>query len=238
MEIKNIDLTSIRTNPNNIYTEQNIIELADSIQQWGQLENATLYEDESQNDGKKYTLVGGHRRYLALCYLAERGLISPTLKANIIPKPSIEVEEKMLIVSDNHQRVKDKETKLREIQYANNYWNYLVSINQKPSGLKRSWIAKKTGYGERTIQDILSEIKTNASNSSENARTQNASASRVSASEMDTNEKILQALKRANSSLKRAMNLISYDDSMFSESELEDMATALNIIQDCLENRR
>lgn len=51
MEIKTIQLNEIRTNPNNIYEEQNIIELADSIKNWGQLENATAYLD-IQNDGK------------------------------------------------------------------------------------------------------------------------------------------------------------------------------------------
>ena len=143
MEICNINLSDIRVNPNNIYEEQNIKELADSIESFGQLENATLYEDLSIDDGKKYTLVGGHRRYLAISYLAERGLYEPVLKASLIEKPNVHQMEQMLIVTDNQQRVKDKETKIREIYYANNYWNYLVSINQQPQGKKREWIAKK-----------------------------------------------------------------------------------------------
>ena len=69
---------------------------------------------------------------------------------NVIEKPQVDTEEKMLIVADNHQRTKDKETKIREIKYANDYWNYLVSINKKPKlkngEKKRDWIAKKTGY--------------------------------------------------------------------------------------------
>lgn len=52
MEICNINLSDIRVNPNNIYEEQNIKELADSIESFGQLENATLYEDLSIDDGK------------------------------------------------------------------------------------------------------------------------------------------------------------------------------------------
>lgn len=52
---------------------------------------------------------------------------------NVIEKPLVDTEEKMLIDADNYQRTKDKETKIREIKYANDYWNYLVSINKKPN---------------------------------------------------------------------------------------------------------
>ena len=162
MEITTLKLTEIRTNPLNIYQEQTIKELADSILQWGQLENATVYKDE-QADGKKYTLIGGHRRFMAISFLAERNLYPPKIHVNIVEKPTADTEKKMMIVADNHQRVKDKQTKLREIQYANDYWNYLVSINQKPrleaGQKKRDWIAKKTGYGARVVQDILTEIR-------------------------------------------------------------------------------
>ena len=66
MEICNINLSDIRVNPNNIYEEQNIKELADSIESFGQLENATLYEDLSIDDEKKYTLVVGTEDILQL----------------------------------------------------------------------------------------------------------------------------------------------------------------------------
>ena len=172
MEIKSIQLTDIRINPNNIYEEQNILELADSIKNWGQLENATVYEEDG-DDGKKYTLVGGHRRFQAIGYLAERGQYEPMIKVRVIAKPEIREEEKMLIVADNHQRTKDKETKIKEIKYANDYWEYLVSIDKKPKlktgEKKRDWIARKTGYSARTIQDILTEIKRR--NATDNANT-------------------------------------------------------------------
>lgn len=205
MEITTLNLTDIRTNPLNIYQEQTIKELADSILQWGQLENATVYKDE-QADGKKYTLIGGHRRFMAISYLAERNLYPSKIHVNIVSKPMADTEEKMMIVADNHQRVKDKQTKLREIQYANDYWNYLVSINQKPrlehGQKKRDWIAKKTGYGARVVQDILTEIRN--ANTTENPTS--SSNNRTSASPKD---RAIKQLKQARGNLSKWYDLES-----------------------------
>ena len=231
MEICNINLSDIRVNPNNIYEEQNIKELADSIESFGQLENATLYEDLSIDDGKKYTLVGGHRRYLAISYLAERGLYKPVLKASLIEKPNVHQMEQMLIVTDNQQRVKDKETKIREIYYANNYWNYLVSINQQPQGKKREWIAKKTGYGERVIQDILSDIKKQSMNQQSLTATQSTSAITV-----DNKAETRKALMRAKNAINKALNLSSNDSVLlaFDTEYLEDCMDKLKFMIDDL----
>ena len=231
MEICNINLSDIRVNPNNIYEEQNIKELADSIESFGQLENATLYEDLSIDDGKKYTLVGGHRRYLAISYLAERGLYEPVLKASLIEKPNVHQMEQMLIVTDNQQRVKDKETKIREIYYANNYWNYLVSINQQPQGKKREWIAKKTGYGERVIQDILSDIKKQSMNQQSLTATQSTSA--ITA---DNKAETRKALMRAKNAINKALNLSSNDSVLlaFDTEYLEDCMDKLKFMIDDL----
>ena len=231
MEICNINLSDIRVNPNNIYEEQNVKELADSIESFGQLENATLYEDLSIDDGKKYTLVGGHRRYLAISYLAERGLYEPVLKASLIEKPNVHQMEQMLIVTDNQQRVKDKETKIREIYYANNYWNYLVSINQQPQGKKREWIAKKTGYGERVIQDILSDIKKQSMNQLSLTATQSTSAITV-----DNKAETRKALMRAKNAINKALNLSSNDSVLlaFDTEYLEDCMDKLKFMIDDL----
>ena len=231
MEICNINLSDIRVNPNNIYEEQNIKELADSIESFGQLENATLYEDLSIDDGKKYTLVGGHRRYLAISYLAERGLYEPVLKASLIEKPNVHQMEQMLIVTDNQQRVKDKETKIREIYYANNYWNYLVSINQQPQGKKREWIAKKTGYGERVIQDILSDIKKQSMNQQSLTATQSTSAITV-----DNKAETRKALMRTKNAINKALNLSSNDSVLlaFDTEYLEDCMDKLKFMIDDL----
>ena len=231
MEICNINLSDIRVNPNNIYEEQNIKELADSIESFGQLENATLYEDLSIDDGKKYTLVGGHRRYLAISYLAERGLYEPVLKASLIEKPNVHQMEQMLIVTDNQQRVKDKETKIREIYYANNYWNYLVSINQQPQGKKREWIAKKTGYGERVIQDILSDIKKQSMNQQSLTATQSTSAISV-----NNKAETRKALMRAKNAINKALNLSSNDSVLlaFDTEYLEDCMDKLKFMIDDL----
>ena len=197
------------------------------------MENATLYEDLSIDDGKKYTLVGGHRRYLAISYLAERGLYEPVLKASLIEKPNVHQMEQMLIVTDNQQRVKDKETKIREIYYANNYWNYLVSINQQPQGKKREWIAKKTGYGERVIQDILSDIKKQSMTQQSSTVTVTQSSSAIT---VDNKAETRKALMRAKNAINKALNLSSNDSVLlaFDTEYLEDCMDKLKFMIDDL----
>ena len=206
MEICNINLSDIRVNPNNIYEEQNIKELADSIESFGQLENATLYEDLSIDDGKKYTLVGGHRRYLAISYLAERGLYEPVLKASLIEKPNVHQMEQMLIVTDN----------------------------QQPQGKKREWIAKKTGYGERVIQDILSDIKKQSMTQQSSTVTVTQSSSAIT---VDNKAETRKALMRAKNAINKALNL-SLDDSDILDSDtrafLDDCMYKLKFIIDDL----
>ena len=226
MEITTLKLTEIRTNPLNIYQEQTIKELADSILQWGQLENATVYKDE-QADGKKYTLIGGHRRFMAISYLAERNLYPPKIHVNVVNKPTADTEEKMMIVADNHQRVKDKQTKLREIQYANDYWNYLVSINKKPrleqGKKKRDWIAEKTGYGARVVQDILTEIR-NA-----NAPTQQTENSATSNNSTSPKDRAIKQLKQAKG------NLSKWYDEESNQIEYEKILGYIRTVEDLLE---
>lgn len=48
MELKSIPLTDILVNENNIYDEQMIEELAESLRTYGQLENATVFENGNQ----------------------------------------------------------------------------------------------------------------------------------------------------------------------------------------------
>ncbi len=130
------------------------------------------------------------------------------LKARLIERPNVHQMEQMLIVTDNQQRIKDKDTKIREIFYANNYWNYLVSINQQPQGKKRKWIAKKTGYGERAIQDILSDIKKQSMTQQSSTVTVTQSSSAIT---VDNKAETRKALMRAKNAINKALNLSSND---------------------------
>ena len=55
------------------FEDEVIDSLANSIKKYGQLENATVYEDTSKNDGCKYTLIGGESRYRAISGLSMGG---------------------------------------------------------------------------------------------------------------------------------------------------------------------
>ena len=169
--------------------------------------------------------VGGHRRFLAISYLAERNLYQPKIHVNVIEKPVENIEEKMMIVADNHQRIKDKDTKIREIQYANDYWNYLVSINQKPrlenGQRKRDWIAKKTGYCARVVQDILTEIK------SQNETTQVLNNSQRRQTSPKT-----KAIKQLNQAI---LNLNKYSDEELSLSDYRVIRECIQTIKEVVE---
>lgn len=175
MELKSIPLTDILVNENNIYDEQMIEELAESLRTYGQLENATVFENGNQV--KPYTLVGGHRRFKALSSLAERGEGPGELLCSVVEKPCEVVKEKMLIVHDNQQRRKDRETKLREVQAANEYWMHLKRIGKQPKGKRRTWIAVQVGMSERSVQDLLSQIKASVSGGSGSSETDPGPAS-------------------------------------------------------------
>lgn len=208
---RKVHVSEIRPNPINFYSQinedENILvnDMASLLLEDGQDANGIVYVDTSIDDGKKYTLIGGHRRFLAISYLAERGEIEPLINVNVVSRPQVTVEEEMLILADNHQRTKDKATKIREIKSANDYWNYLVSINQKPRLMngqkKRDWIAKKTGYSARAIQDILSDLK------NVNRQQIVTNNSTVVITEIDNKLELKKSLKRATNAINKAKKI-------------------------------
>ena len=85
-----INVEDVRPNPMNMYHfEDEVIDsLANSIKKYGQLENATVYEDTSKNDGCKYTLIGGESRYRAIISLVEKGEHEGNFNVTVVDKPN------------------------------------------------------------------------------------------------------------------------------------------------------
>ena len=69
---KRISVKDVRPTRLNFYAKEIINSLASSIEVQGQLQSATVYAEDG-DDGKKYTLIDGETRYLAICKLFEEG---------------------------------------------------------------------------------------------------------------------------------------------------------------------
>lgn len=155
---KRVRIQEIRVNPVNWYHPYNVEELANLIERDGQLENAIVYED-IQEDGKQYTLLGGHRRFAAISFLFEQNRGDGYMDVVIVEKPQTTYDEAFLILSDNAYRVKLPEEIKKEVQYAIDKWDYLSSIDQKPvlkeGEKKRDWIGQQVGLKGRQVQEYL-----------------------------------------------------------------------------------
>lgn len=206
-----VNVTEIRVNPLNGYdvVTENIEELAALIEKFGQMENGNIYRDESPNDGKKYTLVGGFRRFLAVSLLYEQGRGNGNYSAKLVNKPSTVSQEKMMIIADNAQREKNADIRLWEVAAALEYWDDLTADERrsqlKPNEKKRDWIGRQIGLSGRQVQDYLSKLAERESPTdviaSEVSNNESHGVHEVNISQAD----IKKDLKKARSYLNKAL---------------------------------
>lgn len=115
---KDISITDIYPNGNNFYAMQDIEALAEDIKAVGLLENLTVMY--APQDGKSYKLLGGERRWRALCLLAEKGYNEFSAATCQIRNAENERAEMIEIIMCNRQRVKtvweqiEEEKRLKE----------------------------------------------------------------------------------------------------------------------------
>lgn len=115
---KDISITDIYPNGNNFYAMQDIEALAEDIKAVGLLENLTVMYAPKQ--GKSYKLLGGERRWRALCLLVENGYNEFSTATCQIRNAENERAEMIEIIMCNRQRVKtvweqiEEEKRLKE----------------------------------------------------------------------------------------------------------------------------
>lgn len=169
--VKRVDIQEVRMNKLNFYEYQEdvINSLKSSILENGQMENAIAYMDEldenGEIDGCKYTLIGGHTRYLAISKLLEEGQGDGYINLSIIEKPQNEYEEKALIMSNNVQRKKSMEVRYHEIKLWEEIYN---TLEERPGGTKRDWIGSKIGMSGRGVAKVIEKMENNTSATSQN----------------------------------------------------------------------
>lgn len=158
---KIVNVLEVRANPLNFYPIDEVVvkSIAESILEFGQLENATVYEDDL-NDGCKYTLVGGETRWRAVCLNVEEELSNGEFHVVVIEKPANLDAEIELIREDNKQREKDKKTRTAEVKAVEKQYEYLRFQGQTPPGLKRDWIGRRIGISGRQVANLLKEDMT------------------------------------------------------------------------------
>ena len=155
-----INVEDVRPNPMNMYHfEDEVIDsLANSIKKYGQLENATVYEDTSKNDGCKYTLIGGESRYRAIISLVEKGEHEGNFNVTVVDKPNENDDELEMLLHDNIQRHKTKKTMIKEIELYEEIYKRMVEKGQRPAGEKREWIGNKVGISGRNVDRLKKEF--------------------------------------------------------------------------------
>lgn len=157
--VKKIHISDIRENQLNQYDLEDIEELAQLILEKGQRSNGTVYYDNTIQDGKHYTLIGGNRRYCAIKYLVEQQKHDGFMECKICGKPTDELSEKEMLLVDNAQREKKLKDRIWEVQVGLDLYNRDKAAGVVPTGTKaRDYIGKKIGLSGRHVQNILKEI--------------------------------------------------------------------------------
>ncbi len=154
-----VHVNEIRTNKLNQYPMDDIEELAlQFLEMEEQIQPGEAYEDELQ-DGKRFTLTSGERRYRAIKLLYSRGEHDGMMDLIIVNKPQDIWEERRRIRAANVYRTHSQETRWMEIKECEEEYQHLIEIEQKPKGLKRDWIAAQLGISGRTVDRYLKDPK-------------------------------------------------------------------------------
>lgn len=195
-----INVEDVRPNPMNMYHfEDEVIDsLANSIKKYGQLENATVYEDTSKNDGCKYTLIGGESRYRAIISLVEKGEHEGNFNVTVVDKPNENDDELEMLLHDNIQRHKTKKTMIKEIELYEEIYKRMVEKGQRPAGEKREWIGNKVGISGRNVDRLKNEFLEQPSTDNSNNQIEREI----------TNKDINNAIRRNVKALKKTVKMM------------------------------
>lgn len=224
-----INVEDVRPNPMNMYHfEDEVIDsLANSIKKYGQLENATVYEDTSKNDGCKYTLIGGESRYRAIISLVEKGEHEGNFNVTVADKPNENDDELEMLLHDNIQRHKTKKTMIKEIELYEEIYKRMVEKGQRPAGEKREWIGNKVGISGRNVDRLKKEFLEQPSTDNSNNQIEREI----------TNKDINNAIRRNVKALKKTVKMMEdkgdIDVSLIEEfNDIIDNLERVNLIND------
>lgn len=167
---RDINISDIYPNGNNFYAMQDIEVLAEDIKAVGLLENLTVMYAPA--DGKNYKLLGGERRWRALCLLVDQGLNEFSAATCQIRTAENERAEIIEIIMCNRQRVKtvweqiEEETRLKEtLQAMKKNGETLKGYNLQEGRLRDTiaailnYSAAKIGQMETIANNLREELR-------------------------------------------------------------------------------
>lgn len=236
-----VHVSEIRRNERNFYAvvseneEADVDNLAQILLQDGQDDNGVVYEDESPNDGKKYTLLAGERRWKAITKNYEAGLSDGMYEVKVVKRPADEIDEMMRIVRNNAQRNKTKEVRAAEVKAMEIIWNGLVARGEKPEGKKREWIGANIGLSPRRVQEYMTgEESDNHEEESEENEGGNVATPKKKKKKTELSSADLEYLKNLQDNLTESMGRkvkISKNLGItFYPQDLDDIASVLNCL--------
>lgn len=179
---KTVHVDKIRTNENNFYAQQNeedqfVEQMEYLISKNGQDANILVYFDDSREDGKKYTLLAGERRYKAINNLYLSGESDGMIQVKIVDSPEDKEKEILKIIQNNAQRNKSKTIRLEEVRNLHKIWQSMTERGEQPSGKFVEWCGQHIGLSPRMVGYYLKKIR------SENEENETADESSDSADE-------------------------------------------------------
>lgn len=160
--IRNLSVTSIRVNPDNFYAkgadEEEMISQMEELLKSGQASNILVYEDLEPEDGKRFTLISGERRFKAMMRLMESGESDGMISAKVVAKPASKEDEMLQLISGNAQRSKSSEVRRNEIKTLQEIWNNR-KLRKETKGRFVEWAGALTGMSARSVATYLKEAE-------------------------------------------------------------------------------
>ena len=146
---KTIDIREIYSNSKNFYSCDDIERLAESILQFGLMENLTVMKETSlAGSVKKYKIIAGERRWRALNLLAEQGHLE-FLRVTCVVKEKMDEDQEILhLITANQYRKKTVREQAAEIIHVKE------AMKGQQSGRIRDTVSQITGISGTKIAQI------------------------------------------------------------------------------------
>lgn len=145
----------VENDKNQEYSQEEIVGLAQNIKEVGLLHPLIVSD---LNNGK-YLIISGHRRFNAHKHLVETDQLETyeDIPCRILSFED-ELEELDALISSNSYRQLEVKDKIEITKKARDLFGALEQAGQRPQGLMRDWIASRTGFSARSVQDYLTEL--------------------------------------------------------------------------------
>lgn len=161
-----ISLDNIKDNPLNIYSQESVEPLKDSIKREGLFNPLCVY----MNDNDEYILLSGHTRKKALkeileendgslnIYFDKKYLHEDKIPCFVYDAPEKEEKEKEMLMAANIQRRLTAEETLLLVKEADALWKERVA-NGTAKGRKREYIATYANLSGKTADKYLKALE-------------------------------------------------------------------------------